>query len=305
MSVDLPAPDGPTRNTKSPSGMTRSTSRSASLPLGYCLVTSCRTRTARSRPAWSRCRPRSVRRLRRERPGVANRGERSRVSPRSDSMRTLPPPTLVRFDSVRGHGKGSHVEPEATTGRLRTGVRGDTDGRRGVRAGPARSAGSATEVARTAGPSTAARGTARGGARRPAPPRRRGPRCQAARSRSAPRGWSAPQEVAHDRCEEVRIPDGDRTDATELARIPVAQHVAVGADVQPAAAALRAQEAVVDRVRDAEQLAVEVVDGIGQAAVALSVPIGGPATSSSKDTARTPVGSSPKRREARRQSRRG
>ena len=37
MSVDLPAPDGPTRNTKSPSGMTRSTSRRASLPLGYCL----------------------------------------------------------------------------------------------------------------------------------------------------------------------------------------------------------------------------------------------------------------------------
>ena len=37
MSVDLPAPDGPTRNTKSPSGTTRSTSLSASLPFGIAL----------------------------------------------------------------------------------------------------------------------------------------------------------------------------------------------------------------------------------------------------------------------------
>ena len=34
VSVDFPAPDGPTRNTKSPSGTTSSTSLSASLPFG-------------------------------------------------------------------------------------------------------------------------------------------------------------------------------------------------------------------------------------------------------------------------------
>jgi hypothetical protein len=34
ISVDLPAPDGPTRKTKSPSGITRSTSRRAVLPFG-------------------------------------------------------------------------------------------------------------------------------------------------------------------------------------------------------------------------------------------------------------------------------
>ena len=49
INVDLPAPDGPTRNTKSPSGTTRSTSRRATLPLGYSIVTSRMTRTARSR----------------------------------------------------------------------------------------------------------------------------------------------------------------------------------------------------------------------------------------------------------------
>ena len=47
MSVDLPAPDGPTRKTKSPSGTTRSTWRSASLPLGNRIVTSCRTTSGR------------------------------------------------------------------------------------------------------------------------------------------------------------------------------------------------------------------------------------------------------------------
>src|SRR5919107_3651973 len=58
ISVDLPAPDGPTRNTKSPSGITRSTSARAVLPFGYVFVTSWRTRTARSTPIPSRLRRR-------------------------------------------------------------------------------------------------------------------------------------------------------------------------------------------------------------------------------------------------------
>src|SRR5487761_599849 len=37
--VDLPAPDGPTRNRKSPSGTTRLTSRRASVPDGYVFQT--------------------------------------------------------------------------------------------------------------------------------------------------------------------------------------------------------------------------------------------------------------------------
>src|ERR1700694_1325175 len=37
--VDLPAPDGPTRNRKSPSGTTRLMSRRASVPVGYVLKT--------------------------------------------------------------------------------------------------------------------------------------------------------------------------------------------------------------------------------------------------------------------------
>ena len=73
MSVDLPAPDGPTRNTKSPSGMTRSTSRSATLPFGYCFVTSCSTRTARSCVACSLGRRRT--RSRMERVGGRGWGE--------------------------------------------------------------------------------------------------------------------------------------------------------------------------------------------------------------------------------------
>src|SRR5438445_10513378 len=40
MRLDLPAPDEPTRKTKSPESMSRSTSRSASVPFGYRLLTS-------------------------------------------------------------------------------------------------------------------------------------------------------------------------------------------------------------------------------------------------------------------------
>src|SRR6185369_9407984 len=43
-------PEAPTRNTKSPSGMTRSTSRSADLPFGNVIVTLFSTRTGRRRP---------------------------------------------------------------------------------------------------------------------------------------------------------------------------------------------------------------------------------------------------------------
>ena len=86
MSVDLPAPDGPTRNTKSPSGMTRSTSRRATLPLGYCFMTSCRTRTARSGTAWSR--PRSRMRRRSER--TADGGAGATVTDPPRRVRHLP-----------------------------------------------------------------------------------------------------------------------------------------------------------------------------------------------------------------------
>ncbi len=88
MSVDLPAPDGPTRNTKSPSGMTRSTSRSAIFPFGYCLVTSWSTRTDRSGTACGR--PRSRMRRRSER--AADGGE-----------------AMVTGDSAGGNGWRSTV----------------------------------------------------------------------------------------------------------------------------------------------------------------------------------------------------
>src|SRR6202011_4396832 len=45
--VDLPAPEGPTRNTKSPSGTTRLTSRRASVPVGYVLKKSWKLVTGR------------------------------------------------------------------------------------------------------------------------------------------------------------------------------------------------------------------------------------------------------------------
>ena len=87
-------------------------------------------------------------------------------------------------------------------------------------------------------------------------------------SANAPRGWTAVVRWPEDRREEVRVADGDRPDPARLGRVAVAERGAVGAAVQPAAPRFRAQVAVVVRVGDAEDLAVERVDGVGQLAVA-------------------------------------
>ena len=113
MSVDLPAPDGPTRKTKSPSGTTRSTSRRATLPFGIGLgdVVQDEDRPVAVRrrrriapdgpgPAW----PRS------SRVGAADRGDRRRRRGSSappmggDGGRRRSPVARIR-DS--GHGRGT------------------------------------------------------------------------------------------------------------------------------------------------------------------------------------------------------
>ena len=104
MSVDLPAPDGPTRKTKSPSGMTRSTSRSASLPFGYRFVTSWSTRTARS---WDACSvgPAQDAFAQRARWRRGWGDGQDRLRGRCGRRQASPTPAL--HDSVRGHGRGA------------------------------------------------------------------------------------------------------------------------------------------------------------------------------------------------------
>ena len=114
MSVDLPAPDGPTRKTKSPSGMTRSTSRRASLPFGYCLrdvvededgplLLGLVAASGRGRGVGGSAR----------RSGL---GRRSQFGSAGEACGDARRSSIAAVDSVRGHGQGSHVGAEATTG---------------------------------------------------------------------------------------------------------------------------------------------------------------------------------------------
>ena len=197
ISVDLPAPDGPTRKTKSPSGMTRSTSRRATLPFGYCLVTSWRTRTGafRARPGrgfargpgcgWSA--PRAVRVAM---VTVGSAGETAAIGPPSGESGWTPSAgtaggatSRLRLPlGPRRAANGPACPAVPATCRPPGAVR--------LRAGRARSAGSARSR-RTGGPSRAGPGTARGGSRPRAARRARGRRAPPIQIAKAPRGTTA------------------------------------------------------------------------------------------------------------------
>ena len=113
MSVDLPAPDGPTRNTKSPFGDDEVDVAQRDLAVRVLLrdVVQHEDRALRRRP------DRGV-----DRGAVggasapaAALGRWSHVDSAGGSSGDRRVTGSERYDSVRGHGRGSHVGPEATT----------------------------------------------------------------------------------------------------------------------------------------------------------------------------------------------
>ena len=169
----------------------------------------------------------------------------------------------ARCDSVRGHGRGSHVGVEATTRSPPPAnvTRGPGDpgrwsgpvGSRGVRG---RSAGSARNR-RTGGPSTAGSGTGRAGSRPRMADATAWLAAPGSHRANAPRGTTAVVRWPRIGATSAGVTDRDRPDPSGLAGVAVPERVAVGAEVQPAAPALLAQEPMVDRMGGAEELAVE------------------------------------------------
>ena len=258
--VDLPAPDGPTMNTKSPSGMTRSTSRRATFPLGNSIVTSCMTRTAGS---WSggasgRLDEALSEGAHRRRCGghghIRLRGRRGRPLRDGRGAGVLRP---------RG-ARGSHVGPEATTPWRSP----------PCAATPYRSPG---EIGRYLSKSVGGRSQHRssGNGSRRRPDRSAGTSARSAapgiHEMKAPRGSTAVEEVAEHRIEQRLVPDEHRANPSAGTAVAVSECVAVRAEVQPSVAILLAQVAVVVRMLEAEQLAVERVDRSCEPAMAVAV----------------------------------
>src|SRR5215203_932282 len=273
ISVDFPAPDGPTRNTKSPSGMTRSTSRRATLPFGYCLVTSWRTRTARSWLTWT----------------LDRRSTRWRMD-----LAGLEAGAVVKFGSA-GYGwsggrgrpserRGLHLPalpwaPHRSRGYHRTGT--PANGPTGARPHrtfvwiPAsgksrRDREIAAEVAERVVPAEQHREAVEaeaGGERRDDGAIRRAG--DPDRERST--GNHGGREVTQDRSEEVRVVNGDRAEPAGLSGVSVADRPAVRSVVQPAVTRLAPEEPMIERVGDAEALTVQPVDRLGQPSMTVAI----------------------------------
>ena len=134
-----------------------------------------------------------------------------------------------------------------------------------VRAGRARSAGSGRSR-RTAGPSTAGPGTGRAGSRP-------GARRTTARS-AVPGSHSANARAARPPLErwprigrqQLRVADGDRPDTAGLGRVAVARAPPRPGRGTASRAGPPGAGTVVDRVRDAQRLAIERVDRVGELA---------------------------------------
>ena len=133
----------------------------------------------------------------------------------------------------------------------------------------ARSAGSARSRS-AGGPSTGAAGTTRGAGPNGARDERtiRGPRDP---RDEGPARLYRRQEVAEHRIEQRLVPDECRPKPPACAAVAVSERVAIRAEVQPSVAILLTQEAVVVRMLEAQQLAVERVDRAREPAMAVAV----------------------------------
>ena len=105
-------------------------------------------------------------------------------------------------------------------------------------------------------------------------------------SAKAPRGVTALVRWPEDRRQQRLVANGDRADPAGFGRVAVADDRPVRPVIQPAGAALLAEESMVDRVRDAEDLAIHGVDRVRQRAMPVAARLAGDILEGDRDDAR-------------------
>src|SRR5258706_15250817 len=238
MSVDLPAPDGPTRKTKSPSGMTRSTSWRALRPFGYVFVTLFSTRAGRP-PEPTSC--------------SRSDGADARRGPRRRSVRV----SVVKIGSAdraspdRRSGGGAGLLPRARRWEPRVAPRlhlrrrtGQPRSRRTLEQ-PGRDRGVAREVAERGRPAQDRREALDPEARLERRPDRL-VRCARQPGRRRAAGLDRNEEMGEDRRKELRIADRDRPDAPGIGGVAVAEERPGIVNVGEGVAAVAAVGRIID-----------------------------------------------------------